>query len=125
MLKIKNKIASKMIINERNNVLRENNLINMIDKINHKEEDDLLNKVLNNCSTKIIIEAPVEYILSKSTSKNSFEEAVKKTMRLAPETIMIGELREKSKNLESDLPVITSVDQSETAKILCERFNIA
>lgn len=120
MLKIKNNTASKMIMNEKNNALRENNLINMIEKINHREEDDFL----NNCSTRFTIEEPVEHILPTSTSQSSFEEAIKKTMRLSPETIMIGELPEKSQNLESDLPVMTSVNQAETIKILCERFNI-
>lgn len=124
MLKTKNNITSKMIMNEKNNALRENNLINTIDKINHREDDYFLNKVLNNCSTRITIEEPVEHILSTSTSQNSFEEAIKKTMRLSPGTIMIGELRDRSQNLESGLPVMTSVNQAETIKILCERFNI-
>lgn len=124
MLKTKNNNTSKMIKNERNNALRENNLINTINKINHREDDDFLNKVLNNCSTKITIEEPVEHILSTSTSQSLFEDAIKNSMRLSPETIMIGELREKSQNLESGLPVMTSVNQAETIKILCERFNI-
>lgn len=124
MLKIKNNTASKMIMNEKNNALRENNLINMIEKINHKEEDDFLNKVLNNCSTRFTIEEPVEHILSTSTSQSLFEDAIKNSMRLSPETIIIGELRDRNQNLESGLPVMTSVNQAETIKILCERFNI-
>lgn len=97
MLNMKNKIANNITGNEKINVLGKNNLIDMINK-NSNKEDDLMSKVLNNCSTKIIIEEPLEYILDKSLLEKhntpSFKEAISKTMRTSPETIMIGEIRD-------------------------------